>query len=690
MPAIEVYSGRAYPLGASYDGEGVNFSLFSAHAQKVELCLFDKTGTQETLRVSITENEHSIWHTYVKGVEPGQIYGYRVYGPYKPLEGKRFNPNKLLLDPYAKKVTGELIWHKAIFGYDIDSPDKDLSFSELDSAPYVPKSVVVAGDFDWEDDELPETEFRSTVLYETHVKGFTRLHPKVKDCCRGKFSGLSSKSIINYFNWLGITSIELLPVHAFFGKKIGKESVNYWGYESLLFFAPEPSYTTAGEIDEFKRMVKTFHENNLEVILDVVYNHTGEGNQLGPTLCYRGIDNESYYTLDKTNKRFYYDSTGCGASFNLQNPYVLTLVMDSLRYWVAEMHVDGFRLDLATSLARVNNSFSQASNFLAAVRQDEILRTVKIIAEPWDVGMGGYQLGAFPPGWAEWNDRFRDVVRRFWRGDDNQIGDFASRIAGSSDVFNYNNRNLWSSVNFITAHDGFSLNDLASYNDKHNQANGENNRDGTNANWSSNSGIEGLSDDTKVNELRTSKMKALMATLLLSFGTPMICSGDEFMHTQFGNNNPYCQDNIITWMVWEAISKKERDFARYVRTLINLRKALDVFGEDHFFTGKIIGEKGYKDLAWYTEFGQEFSKDDWHDAKRKCLSYAAYVNNKILLMIFNAKSEVLSWKLPTVKKARRWKLVLDSSSKIKSATPLGSGKILNIFGQSVVAIEITV
>lgn len=690
MPAIEVYPGRAYPLGASYDGEGVNFSIFSAHAQKVELCLFDKTGTQETLRIAITENEHSIWHTYVQGIEPGQIYGYRVYGPYKPLEGKRFNPNKLLLDPYAKKVTGELIWHKAIFGYNIDSPDKDLSFSELDSAPYVPKSVVVAGDFDWEDDELPETEFRSTVLYETHVKGFTRLHPKVKDCYRGKFSGLSSKSVINYFNWLGITSVELLPVHTFFGKKIGKENVNYWGYESLLFFAPEPSYTTRGEIDEFKSMVKTFHENNLEVILDVVYNHTGEGNQLGPTLCYRGIDNETYYTLDKTNKRFYYDSTGCGASFNLQNPYVLTLVMDSLRYWVDEMHVDGFRFDLATSLARVNNTFSQASNFLAAVRQDEILRTVKIIAEPWDVGMGGYQLGAFPPGWAEWNDRFRDVVRRFWRGDENQIGDFASRVAGSSDVFNYNNRNLWSSINFITAHDGFSLNDLTSYNDKHNLANGENNRDGTSANWSSNSGFEGLTEDSKVNELRTLKMKALMATLLLSFGTPMICSGDEFMHTQFGNNNPYCQDNIITWLVWEAITRKQRNFARYVRNLINLRKELDIFGKDHFFTGKFLGENEYKDLAWYTESGQEFSKNDWHDAKRKSVAFAAYVNRKILLVIFNAKSEYVNWKLPSIKKARKWKLVLDSSAKLPAAPVLGSGKILSIPPCSVVAMEILV
>ena len=689
MPAIEVYPGRAYPLGASYDGEGVNFSIFSAHAQKVELCLFDKTGTQETLRIAITENEHSIWHTYVQGIEPGQIYGYRVYGPYKPLEGKRFNPNKLLLDPYAKKVTGELIWHKAIFGYDIDSPDKDLSFSELDSAPYVPKSVVVAGDFDWEDDELPETNFSDTVIYETHVRGYTMLHPKVKNGCRGKFSGMISGSVMGYLKWLGISAVEFLPVHAFLGKKIAKEKINYWGYESLLFFAPEPSYLTNGEIDDFKRMVKTFHENNLEVILDVVYNHTGEGNQLGPTLCYRGIDNETYYTLDKTNKRFYYDSTGCGASFNLQNPYVLTLVMDSLRYWVDEMHVDGFRFDLATSLARVNNTFSQASNFLAAVRQDEILRTVKIIAEPWDVGMGGYQLGAFPPGWAEWNDRFRDVVRRFWRGDENQIGDFASRISGSSDVFNYNNRNLWSSINFITSHDGFTLNDLTSYNDKHNLANGENNRDGTNANWSSNSGIEGLTEDTKINDIRTLKMKALMATLLLSFGTPMICAGDEFANTQFGNNNPYCQDNILTWIVWEAITRKNRELVRYVRSLIKLRKRMYVFAKESFFTGKTIAKNGFKDLAWYTESGQEFSKNDWHDPKRKSLAFAACLNNKILLTIFNANSEQINWKLPSLKKTKNWQLLIDSSSKIKNVT-LGSGKFLNVPACSVVAMEILV
>ncbi len=687
---LRVSQGKPYPLGSTFDGNGVNFSLFSAHAQKVVLCLFDETGTEEISQIEITENDHNIWHVYVEKIKPGQVYGYRVYGEYKPQEGKRFNPNKLLIDPYAKKLIGKLIWHKAIFGYDMDSPDNDLSFSTLDSAPYVPKSVVTDDNYNWENDIKPNHDFSQSIIYEMHVKGFSKLFPKIEDAYRGKFKALSSLKLINYLKWLGITAVELQPIHSYFGNKIGNERVNYWGYETLSFFAPDNSYLIGAKTDDFRDMVKALHKNNLEVILDVVYNHTIEGNQQGPTLCYRGIDNESYYTLDKNNKRFYYDSTGCGASFNVENPYVLMLVTDSMRYWVKQMHVDGFRLDLAASLGRVKTIFKYDSCFLNAIRQDEILRDVKMIAEPWDASIGGYQIGAFPPGWAEWNDRFRDVIRRFWRGDERQIGEFASRIAGSSDVFGYNNKNLWSSINFVTAHDGFNLNDLVSYNHKHNLANGENNRDGSDNNWSSNSGIEGFSDDQRILQNRTLRARALMATLLLSFGTPMIFAGDEFLNTQFGNNNPYCQDNVISWIVWEAITLGERNFARYVHRLIKLRKSLSVFKRKHFFTGQKVDKSDYKDLAWYTNRGTEFVGSDWNNVKEKSISYLAYSDNKLLLTIFNAEGEPKKWKLPAIKRAKSWKLLLDTSFELDDEIKLGSSKIIYVPAWSVVAIEIKV
>lgn len=688
MP-LKLQSGKAYPLGAVYDGKGVNFALFSANAEKVALCLFDHEGVEETHRIEIRENDHGIWHVYVEGLKPGQVYGYRVDGPYKPLEGKRFNFNKLLIDPYARKLTGKLIWDKAIFGYDVDSPEQDLSFSTSDSAPYVPKSVVTANDFDWEGDQRPGYHFKESIIYELHTKGYTMLHPLVDDSCRGKFLGLASKSVVNYLKWLKVTAVELLPSHAYFLNKPGNNRTNYWGYESLCFFAPESAYLINGEIDEFKAMVKELHRHKLEVIMDVVYNHTGEGNQLGPTLCYRGIDNESYYTLDANNRRYYYDSTGCGASFNLQNPNVLTLVMDSLRYWAEEMHVDGFRLDLASSLSRLSNEFTQNSGFLLSARQDAVLRQVKMIAEPWDVDMGGYQLGAFPPGWGEWNDRYRDVVRRFWRGDDYQTGEFASRIAGSSDIFGYNNRNLWSSVNFITAHDGFNLQDLVSFNQKHNEANGEENRDGSDANWSWNSGIEGYTEDLKVNENRRRRARALMATLLLSFGTPMISAGDEFGNTQFGNNNPYCQDNLISWIAWEAITMHDRKFARFVQRLIKLRRCLDIFKTETFFRGQPGTKKGFKDLAWYTENGTEFTDADWNTEHRKAVAYLASGCGKLLLAIFNAGSDDKDWKLPPIKKAKNWTLLLDSSNRLKDPK-LGVDLTIKIPAWSVVAIEIEI
>ncbi len=690
MSKIKISKGQSYPLGSSWDGKGVNFALFSAHAEKVELCLFDSFGIHETLRVCLLENEHGIWHTYLEGVEPGQVYGWRVYGPYAPLEGKRFNPNKLLLDPYAKKIVGKLIWHKAIFGYDIDSPDQDLSFSELDSAPYVPKSVVTSDDFDWTDDVKPNYAFQDTVIYELHTKGFTVTHPKVPDMYRGKFKGLATKMVMRYLKWLGVTTLELLPIHYFAGDVLGKNIKNYWGYETLNFFTPDGLYLSGGDVKDLKETVKALHQNGLEVILDVVYNHTGEGNQLGPTLCYRGIDNETYYILDKNNKRFYYDSTGCGASFNVENPNVLALVMDSLRYFASEVHVDGFRFDLASSLSRVQTQFSQQSGFLYALQQDEILRSLKLIAEPWDTVAGGYQIGAFPTSWGEWNDRFRDVVRRFWRGDERQIGEFASRVAGSSDIFGYNNRNLWSSINFVTAHDGFNLHDLLSYNQKHNEVNGEGNRDGNDMNWSWNAGVEGRAKEPSVLQNRMLRAKALMTTLLLSFGTPMLVAGDEFLNTSFGNNNPYCQDNVFSWLVWEAIRPADKNFIRYVRRLIKLRQKLEVFHRMQFFQGNKISDTDFKDLAWYKEDGNEFTAADWNNDKRRSIAYLAYAPQRLLLVVFNAEAQTKIWKLPALKKTKKWRLLVDSSAQFDTQTPLGQGKKIELPAWSVLAFEITI
>lgn len=681
--------GNPYPLGSHYDGKGVNFALFSANATRVELCLFDKSGAEEIQRYELTENDNNIWHIYIPGLVPGQTYGYRVYGPYQPEQGHRFNPNKLLIDPYGKKLIGKLIWHKAIFGYDVDSPEKDLSFSTLDSAPYVPKSAVIAGSFDWEDDKHPYTKIEDTIIYETHVRGYTKLHPKVPDRKRGTFLGMEHKSTINYLKWLGVTAVELLPIHTFFGNRHKKGWINdnYWGYESFSFFSPEQSYLCYDEIDEFKSLVKTMHKHGLEVYLDVVYNHTGEGNQMGPTLCYRGIDNASYYTLNTENKRYYYDSTGTGSSFNIQNPYVLKLVMDSLRYWVKEMHVDGFRFDLATTLCRYKTDFKRDCGFLYAVKQDPVLNKVKLIAEPWDIGYAGYQVGGFPPGWYEWNDKYRDTVRRFWKGDTYQIPDLASRLSGSSDIFNHENRNITSSVNFVTAHDGFTLNDLVSYNVKHNHSNGEENRDGSNSNWSWNSGVEGETTDKSIIRNRQQRAKGMLTTLLLSFGTPMMLAGDEFLHSRFGNNNPYCQDNVINWIAWDAILKEERNIARYVRQVIRLRKKLKIFNRKKFFDGQVQDKKGIKDLSWYNENGTEFTAEDWKDNSRRSLAYSVFNENSSILCIFNVNGTEQNWRLPGIE-GKSWNILLDSSGSFNSEEELGMHKIISIPAWSVIVIEI--
>lgn len=689
MTQFKAYSGKAAPLGSHYDGKGVNFALFSAHAEKVELCVFDASGSEEIDRYVINECKNNIWHVYLENATPDLVYGYRVYGKYKPHDGFRFNPNKLLIDPYGKKLVGKLIWNKAIFGYDIDSPEKDLSFSTLDSAPYVPKSVVVDDTYDWGDDKPLNYHFEESVIYETQLRGYTMLQPSVPDAKRGTFAGFMHNSVINYIKWLGVTAVELLPIHAFFGNRHKKGYItdNYWGYESFSFFAPEQSYLASNNVNEIKDMVKAMHKHGLEVILDVVYNHTGEGNHLGPTLCYRGIDNSSYYVLNPDDKRFYFDSTGCGSSFNLQHPQVLRLVMDSLRYWVSEMHIDGFRFDLATTLSRQNMLFSQESGFLYAVGQDPVLRGVKLIAEPWDVGYGGYQVGAFLPGWAEWNDKYRDNVRKFWKGDTFQIAEMASRLSGSSDIFNYNRRDIWASVNFITAHDGFNLNDLVSYNAKHNIGNGEDNKDGTDSNWSWNSGFEGDTDNTVVLENRFQRARAMLSTLLLSFGTPMLTAGDEFLRTQLGNNNPYCQDNALTWITWEGITEQHKLFAAFVRKVVRLRKKLKIFGRSKFFSGKPIDKTGHKDIAWYTQNGKEFDAEDWHDGNRRCLSYCVYNGSKFVLAIFNANFNDIDWKLPNLPNDLSWSLVLDSSQK-SLIQEFGSNEVIKVPAWGVLVFEI--
>ena len=689
MVKYRVSSGHNYPLGATYDGKGVNFALFSANAQKVELCVFDESGAQELARYEINESDNNIWHIYLEGAAPGLVYGYRVYGLYDPERGYRFNHNKLLIDPYGKKLVGTLIWNKAIFAYDWDSPDQDLSFSEVDSAPYVPKSVVVDDNYNWRGDKELNYDMAESIIYETHLRGATRLNPFLPDSKRGTFAAFGEASTINYLKHLGITAVEFLPIHAFFGNRHKRGFIidNYWGYESFSYFAPEQSYLSSGDISEIKDMVKKLHSHDIEVFLDVVYNHTGEGNHLGPTLCYRGIDNQSYYILDSKNPRFYVDTTGCGSSLNLQNRYCLRMVMDSLRYWVKEMHVDGFRFDLACSLGRQDGTFKQNSGFLYAVAQDEVLQKVKLIAEPWDVGEGGYQLGAFPNPWSEWNDKYRDNVRRIWKGDNGQIAEFASRLTGSSEIFNYYGRAISSSINFVTAHDGFTLYDLVSYKDKHNSANGENNHDGSSCNWSWNSGAEGDTTNQIIMKNRKDRMRAMLATLLLSFGTPMINFGDELGRTQMGNNNPYCQDNAISWFAWEGILPWQRKLSSYVRKVINLRKNSGFFNRKRFFEGR-VSSSGYKDLAWYNEKGQEFTSADWQDDKRHCLSYLVNQDNRFMLVIFNAYHQPQNWKLPNLRGEFFWKLLLDSSEKLKSDTELGNGKIIEIPAWSVVVISI--
>ncbi|SOD97130.1 glycogen debranching protein GlgX [Caenispirillum bisanense] len=617
-----VWPGSPYPLGATFDGSGTNFALFSAHAEKVELCLFDHGGRTETARIPLPEYTHEIWHGYLPDVRPGQLYGYRVHGPYDPANGHRFNHHKLLLDPYAKALHGELKWDDALFAYIVGDPAEDLSFSTTDSARFMPKCRVIDPAFTWGDRKTP-TPWHETIIYETHVKGFTMRNPGVPEEMRGTFDGLATVTTAEYLRDLGVTAVELLPVHAFIQDRhlIDRGLRNYWGYNSIGFFAPHPEYLPGDDPRAFKTFVQVMHDAGIEVILDVVYNHTAEGNHLGPTLCFRGIDNRSYYYLMGDNERYYNDFTGTGNALELRHPYVLRMVTDSLRYWVEEMRVDGFRFDLATTLARVEGPYDQHAGFLDAVAQDPVLSTVKLIAEPWDTGLGGYQVGAFPPGWAEWNDRYRDTVREFWKGDPGKLGELASRVSGSSDIYGHRGRRPWASVNFVTAHDGFTLRDLVSYNGKHNEANKEDNRDGSDDNRSWNCGVEGETDDPAVVDLRRRQSRNMLATLLLSQGVPMILGGDEFGRTQGGNNNAYCQDSEISWFDWEGIDEAGHQMIAFTKALVRLRREHIVFHRSRFFHGRVIPGTEVKDVTWQRPDGTEVTEDDWADPNGKSLRF---------------------------------------------------------------------
>jgi glycogen operon protein len=660
--------GSPSPLGATWDGRGVNFALFSEHAEKVELCLFDASGKRETQRIVLPEYTNLVWHGYVEGLNPGQQYGYRVYGPYEPRAGHRFNPNKLLIDPYATVIEGSLQLQDVHFGYRRDHPKGDLSFDRRDSARATPKCRVTEMAFTWGTERVPNVPWSHTVIYELHVRGYTKLHPDVPEPQRGTFAGLATPAVIDHLVKLGVTAVEFLPIQPIADEQhlVAKNLSNYWGYNPINFFAPDWRFLSRGQMREFKTMVASLHAAGIEVILDVVYNHTGEGNEFGPTVSFRGIDNASYYWL-MADRRRYVDFTGCGNSLNLTHPRVLQMVMDSLRHWVQEMHVDGFRFDLATTLARESYGFDPHAGFLDAVMQDPVLSRVKMIAEPWDIGIGGYQLGRFPPGWAEWNDRFRDAVRRFWRGDAGVIGELAGRLTGSSDTFHKQGRRPWASVNFVTAHDGFTLNDLVSYNQKHNLANGENNRDGTDNNLSWNCGVEGPSDDPAIKALREKQKRNFLATLLLSIGTPMIVAGDEFGRTQRGNNNPYCQDNEVSWVDWQGRRAEDLALTEFLRRLLQLRRAHTVFRRNHFLTGQAVGPRGIKDVTWLEPGGREMTTHDWTAPNARALGAQLYTPNDesgeddLFLLLINGADADLRFTLPRAVLTGRWRLVLDTA-----------------------------
>ena len=660
--------GRSYPLGATYDGAGTNFSLFSEVAERVELCLVDDDGTET--RVEVGEVDAFCWHVYLPAVGPGQRYGYRVHGPWKPSEGLRCNPNKLLIDPYAKAVVGEVDWDQACFAYDFGAPD---SRNDDDSGPHVPLSVVINPFFDWRNDRHPDIPLHKTVIYEVHVKGFTATHPDVPEALRGTYAGLGQPAIIDHLTSLGVTAVELLPVHQFIhdAHLVDRSLRNYWGYNSIAFLAPHAAYAANGDlaeqVQEFKELVRTLHDAGIEVILDVVYNHTAEGNHLGPQLSMKGIDNPAYYRLVPDEPQFYYDTTGTGNSLNARHPHTLQLIMDSLRYWVTECHVDGFRFDLASTLARELHEVDRLATFFDLIQQDPIVSQVKLIAEPWDVGEGGYQVGNFPALWSEWNGKYRDTVRDFWRGEPSTLGEFAERFTGSSDLYQGDGRRPVASINFVTAHDGFTLRDLVSYNEKHNDANGEGGADGESHNRSWNCGVEGPTDDPEVQELRARQQRNMLTTLLLSQGVPMLLGGDELGRTQGGNNNAYCQDNEISWFDWDAV---DADLVRFCRRLIALRTEHPVFRRRRWFFGTPL--RGEADIGWYRPDGEEMTDDDWHSGFAQALG--VFLNGDAIptrdelgnpvvddsfLVLFNASEAGIDWTVPP-SLAGDWHLTVDT------------------------------
>ena len=700
------YPGKPFPLGATWDGNGVNFAIFSENATAVELCLFHHPDDEtETEKINITEHTGHIWHIYIPELTVAQLYGYRVSGPYEPENGHRFNANKLLLDPYAKAISGVIQWNDALFGYEVGNHDEDLSFNKTDSAPFMPKSVVIDPGFDWEEDKPPRTAYYNTIIYEAHVKGFTQSNPDIPEEIRGTYTAIAHSKSIEYLKKLGITAIELMPVHYFLDDRGLKEKglSNYWGYNTIGFFAPDARYSNKSALDnhqvnEFKNMVKELHKAGIEVILDVVYNHTGEGNQMGPTLSFKGIDNADYYRLTDDNKRFYMDYTGTGNTLNANLPNVLRMMMDSLRYWITEMHVDGFRFDLAATLARELHEVNQLSAFFDIIHQDPVISQVKLIAEPWDIGEGGYQVGKFPTGWGEWNGKYRDSIRDYWNGTEGMLGEFANRITGSADLYQ-DYRRPTASINFITAHDGFTLNDLVSYNEKHNEANGEDNNDGESHNRSCNYGVEGATDDPMVNELRSRQKRNFLATLFLSQGVPMLLAGDEIGRTQKGNNNSYCQDNEISWIDWK---NTDPELLEFTSKLIHLRKDHAAFSRKNWFRGEPVKGDGIEDIAWFQPDGAQMTPDHWNQDFAK--SVAVFLNGNGLhavdsegekvvddnfYIIFNAHDGDVDYKLPPDKYAKDWTKILDTARYEQEGEKpkYKAGETIKIDGRSVILLQ---
>jgi isoamylase len=691
-----ITEGLPTPLGATWDGLGVNFAIFSATATKVDLCLFDNNGERELERIELPEYTDEIWHGYLPDARPGTIYGYRVHGPYEPENGYRYNPNKLLLDPYAKAHIGHLEWAPEIFGYTIGAENEDLSFDERDSSRFVPKCRVIDPAFTWSRDRTPRIPWDRTIFYEMHVKGFTKLHPAVPPELRGTFAGLASQEVVNYIRDLGVTSVELLPIHAFVDDSHLLENglTNYWGYNTIGFFAADPRYFATGTIAEFKQMIAHMHDAGLEVILDVVYNHTAEGNERGPTLSFKGIDNASYYRLLPNNRRFYINDTGTGNTVNLSHPRVLQMVTDSLRYWALEMHVDGFRFDLATILAREPWGFDEGGGFLKSCRQDPVLAMTKLIAEPWDIGPGGYQVGRFPPGWAEWNDRFRDTVRSYWKGDEGRVPELATRLAGSGDSFDHRGRKPWASVNFITAHDGFTLNDLVSYSQRHNEANKENNQDGNSNTRSWNCGVEGPTDNPEIVMLRERQKRNMLATLFLAQGTPMLLAGDELGRTQAGNNNAYCQDNAVSWLNWDKIDDNGRALTNFVRTLIKLKANFSILRRARFLKSDLNEALQVKEITWINASGVEMLPNDWSDTNMRCFGMLLdgraqitgikqVASDPTLLLVMNAYHEVVEFKIPEVAGGNRWRCFIDTDDPERDELALyKSNDVYSVTGRS--------